>query len=95
MAIRAALHRSRKWQTLLFSKVKEIMEAQSRPNKEVSFWEYEEEMEVQERSLSKAKVAGLIAEKEYENKLKKMKVPIYGNLRMHGKATNSIRMIHQ
>ena len=69
------------------------MEARSRPNKEVSFWEYEEEMEAQERSLLKAKVAGLIAKKEYENKLKKMKVPIYGNLRMRGKATNCIRMM--
>ena len=69
------------------------MEARSCPNKEVSFREYKEEMEVQERSLSKAKVAGLIAEKEYENKLKKMKVPIYGNLRMHGKATKSVRMM--
>ena len=39
-------------------------------------------MEAQEHALSKAKVTGLIAEKEYENKLKKMKVPIYGNLRL-------------
>ena len=56
------------------------MEVRSRPNEEVSFREYEEEMEDREYALSKAKVAGLIAEREYENKLKKMKVPIYGNL---------------
>ena len=93
MAIHAALHRSKKQQSLLFNKVKEIMEARSCPNKEVSFREYKEEMEVQEHSLSKAKVTGLIAKREYENKLKKMKVPIYGNLRMHGKATDSIRLM--
>ena len=41
------------------------MEARScYPNKEVSFWEYEEEMEVQERSLSKAKEVGLIAKRD-------------------------------
>ena len=48
----------------------------------MSFWEYKEEMEVQECFLSKAKEAGFISEREYINKLKKMKVPIYGNLRM-------------
>ena len=85
-------HRSNKRQTLLYSDVKNIMESRSRPNEEVSFREYEEEMEARELSLSlsKAKVAGLIAEKEYESKLKKMKVPIHGNLKMHGKASDSI-----
>ena len=81
-AVRAGLHRSNKRQALLFSDVKTIMEACSRPKEEVLFQEYEEEMEAQEHALSKAKVAGHIAEKEYENKLKKMKVPIYGNLRL-------------
>ena len=52
MAIRAARHRSKKQQSLLFNEVKEIMEARSRPNKEVSFQEYEEDMEAQENALS-------------------------------------------
>ena len=33
----AVLHRSKMQQTLLYSEVKEIMEARSHPNKEVSF----------------------------------------------------------
>lgn len=73
--------------------MKNIMESRSRPNEEVSFRECEEEMEEQEHALLKAKVAGIIAKKEYEKKLKKLKVPIYGNLRMHGKTTDCIRLI--
>ena len=92
-AARAGRYRARKKQALLYNDVKSIMEARSRPNDEVSFQEYEDEMEAREFALSKVKVAGLIAEKEYENKLKKMKVPIYGNLRMHGKASDSIRVM--
>ena len=48
----------------MFSDMKTVMEARFRPNEEVSFREYEEEMEDREYALSKAKVAGLIAEKE-------------------------------
>ena len=92
-AARAGRYRSCKKQALLYNDVKTIMEARSRPKEEVSFQEYEDEMEAQEFALSKVKVAGLIAKKEYKNKLKKMKVRIYGNLRMHGKASDSIQMM--
>ena len=80
-AKRAAKNRSNMRQTLLYEEVKGIMEARSRPNEEVSFREYEEEMEEQMFSLSKAKDASLLSERAYEKKLEKLKVPIYGNLR--------------
>ena len=92
-SVRAAKHRSKMRQTLLYEEVKEIMNARSNTNEEVSFREYEEEMADQECFLSTAKEAGFLAEKEYANKLEKLKVPIYGNLRMHGKASDSIRMM--
>ena len=92
-ARRAGLYMETKRQTLLYSKIQEIMEARSRPNEEVSFREYEEEMEDQLRYLSKEQKAGLIAEEEYAKKLKRLKVPIYGNLRINSKANDSIRLM--
>ena len=69
------------------------MEARSRPTEDVSFREYEEEMEDQVLSLSKAKDAGLLAERAYEKKLEKWKVPIYGNLKMKAKVDDSISLM--
>ena len=92
-ARRAAKQRLKKQTKLMYDEVKQMMESRAKPNEEVSLREYEEEMEDVPELLRKARIAGAVAKDAYKKKLKKWKVPLYGNLKTNVKREDSIRVM--
>ena len=75
LARRAAIYQPRK---LAYKETKRIMAARSGRNKDVSFCEYEQEME---EATNLNNPAGILAEEAYAKKLKKKRVKLHGTLK--------------
>ena len=84
---RAAIDRSRK---LAYKETKRIMAAWSGQNKDVSFCEYEQEME---EAANLNDPVGILAEGEYAKKLEKNRAKLHGTLKTNVKKDNSIQVM--
>ena len=84
---RAAIDRSRK---LAYKETKRIMDARSNQNEDVSFHEYEQEME---EGTNVKDPAGILAEGAYAKKLEKKRVKLHGTLQTNVTKDDSIRVM--
>ena len=83
-ARRAAMEQSRK---LGYKETERIMAARSGQNEDMSFCEYEQEME---EKTNVNDPAGIIAEGAYAKKLEKKRVKLHGTLQINVKKDDSI-----